>query len=186
MFCRAVASDGSMAWDYSTDLQCVLLRAFQGLRAGRPERRYGLLRENHDAVRSDTDTGVEVQSVPATRIGRVVKVITIGKRSIWTAAPLLNTTCRSPPRGKPASYCCCPRGRHGKQRRLSLAVSEDNGESKNDEGKKESNRDFHSDVSLSASRAWRNLTDGDALGTFVLELGLTGQAPPLKRSTELV
>ena len=65
-------------------------------------------------------------------------------------------------------------------RRLrSLAVSEDNGKSKEDEGKKEGNRDLHNDVSLSAVGAWRNLTDGDTLETFVLELCFTGETTSL-------
>jgi hypothetical protein len=76
---------------------------------------------------------------------------------------------------------------NGRQRRLSLAVSEDNCKSKDDEGKKEGNRDFHSDVSLSAGGAWRNLTDGDALENFRSRTLPHGSGSfPLKRSTHPV
>ena len=56
------------------------------------------------------------------------------------------------------------------------SVSEGNGESEDDEGKKESNQDFHSEISVSVYGAWRNLTGGGAQGTFVLDFCLAGQA----------
>jgi hypothetical protein len=63
------------------------------------------------------------------------------------------------------------------------SVSEGNGESEDDEGKKESNQDFHSEISVSVYGAWRNLTGGGAQGTFVLEFLPRGSSYfPLKRS----